>query len=404
MKVYRHLAQIVTLDSAFKKDGRRLAPHDLSVIDDASIAFNENEILWVGKTKELPAPFLNEEVIDLPGHVLTPALVDSHTHLLFGGNRAREYSQRLNGVDYQAIAKSGGGILYTMNETLKLTEDQLFELGVERVQRLETYGIKTIEMKSGYALTQEGELRLLRAAKRLKDHFFGRVRIFSTYLGAHAVPENFKSSAVFLDEVVIPTLKIAHSENLVDCVDIFAEQGYFSTQDTEKLFEFAKSVSLPTKMHADEFNDNSGASLAARFQSLSADHLLKISDKGIADLANSMTVATLLPGTAFFLGKPLAPARAMLDAGCKVALASDYNPGSSHVDNLLLVASLAAPSLKLNQAELWAAITLNASAALGFFDQGAIIPGKKPTFALFRVNDISEVTYNWGRNLCVICP
>ncbi|MFP5490619.1 MAG: imidazolonepropionase [Bacteriovoracia bacterium] len=404
MKVYRHLSQIVTLDSALKKDGRRLSPDDLSVISDGAIAFDNNEILWVGNSVDLPAPFLKGEIIDLPGHVLTPGLVDSHTHLLFGGNRAREYSQRLNGVDYQAIAKSGGGILYTMNETLKLSEDQLFEIGTERVIRLESYGIKTIEMKSGYALTQEGELRLLRTAKRLKEYFAGRVRIFSTYLGAHAVPAGFKSSATFIDEVVIPTLKIACNEQLVDGVDIFAEQGYFSAQDVEKLFECAKALSLPTKIHADEFNDNGGASLAARHQSLSADHLLKISDKGISDLANSMTVATLLPGTAFFLGKPLAPARTMLDAGCKVALASDYNPGSSHVDNLLLVASLAAPSLKLNQAELWAAITLNASAALGFFDQGAIAVGKKPTFALFRVTDISEVTYSWGRNLSVICP
>lgn len=404
MKVYRHLSQIMTLETASKKDGRKLIPNDLSIIDDGAIVFDDNEIVWVGKSAELPAPFLNHEVFDLHGHVLTPGLVDSHTHLLFGGNRSREYTQRLNGVDYQAIAKAGGGILYTMNETLKMTEDQLFDVGIERVIRLESYGVKTIEMKSGYALTQEGELRLLRAAKRLKQHFSGRVRIFSTYLGAHAVPSNYSSSSEFLDKVVIPTLVIAQSEDLVDAVDIFSEKGYFTEEDTDKLFIFAKSLSLPTKIHADEFNDNGGASLAARHQSLSADHLLKVSEGGIADLAQSMTVATLLPGTAFFLGKPLAPARAMLDGGCRVALASDYNPGSSHVDNLLLVASLAAPSLKMNLAELWAAITLNASAALGLYDQGAIVVGKKPSFALFRVNDVSEITYNWGRNLSVICP
>jgi imidazolonepropionase len=404
MKVYRHLSQVVTLDSAYQKNGRRLVPTDLSVIEDGAIAFNEKEILWVGKTAEIPVSFLAGDIIDLPGHILTPSITDSHTHLLFGGNRAREYSERLNGADYQTIANAGGGILYTMNETLKLSEDQLFKVGVERVLRLESYGIKTVEMKSGYALTQEGELRLLRAAKRIKNHFAGRVRIFSTFLGAHAIPKDFESSAAFLDEVVIPTLKMAHSENLVDCVDIFTEQGYFSTADTQKLFAIAKSLLLPTKIHADEFNDNGGASLAVTSQSLSADHLLQVSKKGIHDLSNSNTVATLLPGTAFFLGKTLAPARAMLDAGCKVALASDYNPGSSHVDNLLLVASMSAPSLKLNQAELWASITLNASAALGFLDQGALVVGMRPTFALFQVNDLSEVTYNWGRNFNISCP
>ncbi len=181
-------------------------------------------------------------------------------------------------------------------------------------------------------------------------------------------------------------------------------KNYFSAEDTRKLFEKAKSLGIARKIHADELNDNDGASLAVEFSALSADHLLKVSAKGMADLATSKTVATLLPGTAFFLGKPLAPARAMLDAGVKMALASDYNPGSCHCDNLLLIGSIAAPQMKLNQAELWCGMTLNASHALGLSDQGAILPGMKARFALFKTESLSHISYNWGKNLRVSLP
>ncbi len=187
-------------------------------------------------------------------------------------------------------------------------------------------------------------------------------------------------------------------------MDIFHEKNYFTAEDTKKLFEKARSLGIARKIHADELNDNGGAALAVEFSALSADHLLKVSDQGITELAKSKTVATLLPGTAFFLGKPLAPARTMLDAGVKVALASDYNPGSCHCDNLLLIGSLAAPQLKLNQAELWCGMTLNPSHALGFNDQGAIIPGMKARFALFKAESLSHITYNWGKNLRVNLP
>lgn len=401
MKVYRHISQILTLASAYLKNGRKLLPEDLSIIDEGAIVFDDQKIVWVGKDRELPKEYLNLSSRDLTGHVLTPGLVDSHTHLLFGGNRAQEYAQRLNGVDYQKIASAGGGILFTMKETLRQTDDDLFQLGVERINRMRSYGIKTIEMKSGYALTCEGELRLLRAMRRLKDHFAGKVTLFSTYLGAHAVPQEYNSSASFLDEVVIPTLRAAANEKLIDAVDIFHENGYFSDADAKKLFHVTRSLNLHCKIHADEFHDNGSASLAVDFNALSADHLLKTGDVGILVLSRSETVATLLPGTAFFLGKPLANARGLLDAGAKVALASDYNPGSCHCDNILLLASISAPTLKMNQAELWSSITLNASCALGLRSQGALIEGMLPVFSTFRANTISEITYSWGINMSI---
>jgi len=399
MKVYRKLSQIVTLKDALAKDGRRLVSDDLCIIENGAIAFDDHRIHWVGADADLPEAYQSINAFDGTGHVLTPGLVDSHTHLVFAGNRAREYSARLNGADYQAIAKSGGGILHTVSKTLAASEDELFATAVLRLERIKSYGVTTIEMKSGYALTIDGELRLLRVAARLKSHFKGQLQIISTYMGAHAVPSPFKSSAEFVAAVVIPAMEQGHAENLIDAVDVFHEQGYFSSSDTELIFKKAQSLGIPCKIHADEFQDNGGAALAVKYEALSADHLLKAGDAGIAALASSKTVATLLPGTAFFLGKDLPRARTMLDAGCKVAIASDYNPGSSHVDNLLLVASVAAPSLKMNQAELWCAMTLNASAALGLKNQGALVPGYRAVFSLFRAQDIAETTYNWGVSL-----
>lgn len=404
MKCYRHLSQIVTLAEAHKKNGRKLVPDDLSIISDGAIVFDANKILWVGPDADIPELFSSVPSHDLTGYVLTPGLVDSHTHVLFGGNRAQEYAQRLNGVDYQKIASSGGGILFTMKETLKQSDKQLFDLGIERIERIESYGIKTIEMKSGYALTSEGELRLLRVMKKLKEHFSGRVKLFSTFLGAHAVPQEYESSSEFLDEVVIPTLNAAAKESLVDAVDIFHENGYFSDADARKLFTATVAHGLKCKIHADEFHDNGSAALAVEFKALSADHLLRTGEVGIQLLARSETVATLLPGTAFFLGKPLANARGLLDAGAKVAIATDFNPGSCHCDNLLMIASISAPTLKMNQAEVWAAITLNAAHALGFMEQGVLLEGFTPSFSLFKANDVSEVTYNWGQNLSVELP
>lgn len=404
MKVYRHLNQIVTLTGARKKDGRKLVHEDLGIISDGAIAFDESKILWVGPDADLPGEYSSAASFDLTGHVLTPGLVDSHTHLVFAGDRAEEYLERLNGVDYQIIAKRGGGILYTVQQTVRLSEDELFALSCPRLERMISYGICAIEIKSGYALSIDGELKQLRVIKRLKSAFQSRLRIIATFMGAHAVPSSFASSADYLEQIVIPTLKKAHTEGLVDAVDVFHEAGYFSTSDVEKLFTVSKQLGLTCKLHADEFQNNDGAKLAAQHKAVSADHLLMVSDDGVNHLAKSSTVATLLPGTAFFLGKPLAPARKMLDQGCKVAIASDYNPGSSHIDNVLMVASIAAPSLKMNSAEVWCAITLNAAHALGLEHWGSLEAHKAPKFTLFKAQNLAQITYNWGLNLSSPLP
>jgi imidazolonepropionase len=403
IKAFTDLNEIVTLKSAHKKDGRKLLPEDLSIIKNGAIVFDETKIIWVGENAKFPEQYRNL-ARSLAGHVLTPALVDSHTHIVFGGDRAQEYADRLNGTSYEEIAKRGGGILFTMKQTNEASLEDLFNTASERIERLHSYGIGTIEIKSGYGLNYDREFEISMVIDKLKKKFLHKVRIFNTYLAAHDVPKSFESSQSYIEDVVIPLLEELAPLKVIDAVDIFHEKNYFTDADTDLLFTKAASLGIARKIHADELNDNGGAELAVKHFALSADHLLKISQSGIEALATSKTVATLLPGTAFFLGKPLAPARAMLDAGAKVAIASDYNPGSCHCDNVLLVASMAAAKLKLNQAELWAGITLNASAALGFNNQGAIVPGMDARFSLFKTESLSHITYNWGRNFAVSLP
>jgi imidazolonepropionase len=287
-----------------------------------------------------------------------------------------------------------------MSQTRAASKIELIESAKCRIETLISYGIKTIEIKSGYALNYEKEKEISEIIAELKKYFLKyNVTIFNTFLAAHAIPKEFKSSAIYLDTVVLPLLCELAEKKIIDAVDIFHEKNYFSLNDTEKLFKQALALKIPIKIHADEFNDNKGALLATKFNALSADHLLCTGPDGITALANSQTVATLLPGTGFFLGKNQANARSFLDAGVKVAIASDYNPGSCHCDNLLLLASISAPQYKMNLAELWCAITLNASHALGLKDQGAIVAGLDAKFAIFDCQTVSEITYNWGKNL-----
>ncbi|MCB9094789.1 MAG: imidazolonepropionase [Halobacteriovoraceae bacterium] len=399
MNGIKNLSEILTLEKAYHKDGRNLLPEDVSIIKDGAVVYNDNEILWVGKTSEIPEKYKDIQWTEGKGQVLTPELVDSHTHTVFGGNRAGEYVSRLNGATYEDIAKKGGGILSTMKHTLEASEQELFETAVERVEKMSSLGVGTLEIKSGYALTYDGEKKLSKIIDKLKGHFKNRVHIFNTYLAAHAVPKNFSSSRKYMDEIVIPLLDELASEKIIDAIDIFHEVDYFDLKDVEKIFKRAQDHGIALKIHADEFNDNGGAVIAAKYNALSADHLLATKPENIKTLAASKTVATFLPGTSLFLGKKLANARAFIDAGAKFAIATDFNPGSCHFYNLPLLASIGASLYKLNQTEFWASITLNAAHALGLRNQGAIVVGLAPSMKLFNTTRVSEISYNWGNNL-----
>ena len=401
IKIFRNFSQIATLEGALKKDGRKLIQEDLGLICNASIVFDFEKILWVGPDKNIPEIFLDKghPEIDVSGKICVPEIVDSHTHLVFGGDRAHEYSMRLNGASYEEIASAGGGILNTMKGTHALSRHELLKLARERVKTIRSYGVGTIEVKSGYGLTFEKEYELSHVIHDLKNIVRPDVQIINTFMAAHAVPKEFPSSYDYMKEVVLPLLDKLAGEGILDCVDIFHEKNYFSRDDVVSLFERAKRLGIAVKIHADEFNDNKGAVMACEYGALSADHLLSTTDDGFAALANGNTVATLLPGTGFFLGKPQANARALLDAGARVAIASDFNPGSCHFDNLVFLAALAAPQYRMSQVELWAAITLNAAASLGLHSQGAIVPGLKARFSVFNTDSLDRVTYSWGKNL-----
>ncbi len=400
-RIYRNFSEVATLESAFKKDGRKLLADDLSLIKNASIVFNNEQILWVGPDNKIPDDYLEKEHVDIDvsGKVCLPEIVDSHTHLIFGGDRSLEYTQKLNGVSYEEIALSGGGILNTMKGTQALSKNELLKIATQRVKTIKSYGVGTIEVKSGYGLSFEKEYELSRAIHDLKNIVRPDIQIINTFMAAHAVPKDFSSSYEYMKEVVLPLLDKLGEEGILDFVDIFHEQNYFSTEDVESLFDRAKRWGIKTRIHADELNDNSGATLAVKHQSSSCDHLLCTSDEGIEALSKSKIVATLLPGTGLFLGKNKANGRKMLDSGVKVAMASDFNPGSCHCDNLILLASIAAPMYKMNLAEMWSAITLNAAHSLNLYDQGAIIAGKKPRFSIFNTDSIAKITYSWGKNL-----
>jgi imidazolonepropionase len=401
ISILKNFNEVATLAQAHHKDGRRLNHEDLGLIKNATIVSDEEKILWVGEDKNLPEQYSYLDSIDASGKVCLPEIVDSHTHLIFGGDRAHEYSMRLNGASYEEIAAAGGGILNSMKGTHALSRNELLNLAKARVKAIHAYGVGTIEIKSGYGLSFEKEYEIAHIIHDLKNIVRPNVQIINTFMAAHAVPPDYTSSYEYMKEVVLPLLDKLSNEKIIDCVDIFHEQNYFSHDDVVSLFERATRLNISVKMHADELNNNQGAELAAKFKALSADHLLKITDEGIAALKNSQTVATLLPGTGLFLGKERAPARAMLDAGIKVAIASDFNPGSCNCDNLILLASIAAPLYKMSQCEMWCAITLNAAHALGLKNQGAIVEGLAPRFSLFNTDSIDKITYSWGKNFAI---
>ena len=395
-----NISNVLTLDSALKKDGRNLNSEDINIVKNTSIIASKDEILYVGNDQNLINNFKNKNIlkVDLADYSVTPELIDSHTHLIFGGNRCDEYVMRLNGADYEEIAKANGGITHTSNATNNEPIHRLIESARERIEKIYSYGVGTIEIKSGYGLNLKKEIELSNAIHQLKLEFSPRINIVNTFMAAHAIPKNINSSDEYIEKICIPAMEQLASLKIIDYVDIFHEKNYFTEKNVRDLYHSAKKFNIPMRVHADEFHDNNGGSIAAELNFHSADHLLSISKKGIEDLSKTNTVATLLPGTGYFLGKKQAPARELLDSGCKVAIASDFNPGSCHLDNLLFIANLAAPNYKMNQAELWAAITLNAANSLGLKNQGAIVKGFKPRFSFFKTKNLNEVNYSWMTN------
>jgi imidazolonepropionase len=373
-------------------------PERYGLIENGAVAIEGERIVWVGKADAIPADHKAQEARDLEGRLVTPALIDCHTHIVFGGHRAREFEMRLEGASYEAIARAGGGIVSTVGATRAASEATLLASALERADALIAEGATTIEVKSGYGLDRETELRMLRVARAIGRE--RKVRIKTTFLGAHAIPAEYAGrSDAYIDEVVIPTLHAAHAEGLVDAVDGFCEGIAFPPDQIAQVFDAAKALVLPVKLHAEQLSWLGGAALATRYGALSADHVEYATADDAKAMTASGTVAVLLPGAFYTLRETqMPPVAAFREAGVLMALATDCNPGSSPVTSLLLTMNMGCTLFRLTPEEALRGVTLNAARALGLDDCGVIAPGKRADLAIWDVTDPAELSYRIGFN------
>jgi imidazolonepropionase len=378
-------------------EGREGDP--LGIIEDGAIAAKSGRIAWVGRRADLPGN--GAETTRCAGAWITPGLIDCHTHLVFGGDRAREFELRLDGASYEEIARAGGGILSTVHATRAASKDQLVEAALPRLDALLAEGVTTIEVKSGYGLDLETEARMLSSARRLRA--LRRVELVTTLLAAHTVPEEYAGRrgdyARLVAGEIVPAIA---AEGLADAVDAFTDSAIgFTPEETGWVLEAAARARLPVKLHADQLRDDGGAALAARHGALSADHIEYASAEGIAAMAKAGTVGVLLPGAFYFIREERKPdIAAMRKAGLRLALATDLNPGSSPAPSLLLMLNMGCTLFRLTVAEALLGVTRNAAAALGLGDRGVLAPGMRCDLAMFAVSRPAELAYWIGRNPC----
>ena len=369
------------------------------LIEKGAVAISDGLIQWVGPEKELPVEFAGLQEKDLGGRLVTPALIDCHTHLVYGGSRATEFELRLKGASYEEISRSGGGILSTVTATRNASEEELFAQSLPRFDALLAEGVRTVEIKSGYGLDLETEIKMLRVARQLGKERNTRVK--TSFLGAHAIPPEFAGKAeAYIDFVCEEVLPAVHEEKLADAVDGFCENIAFSPKQISMVFEKATSLGLPVKLHAEQLSNYGGAALAAKYGALSADHLEYLDEAGILAMAKSGTVAVVLPGAFYTLRETqLPPLNSLRKAGVPIAIATDCNPGSSPLTSLLLCMNMACTLFRMTPEEALCGVTREAAQALGIGPEvGTIEVGKKAEFAVWNVEQPAELAYRIGCN------
>ncbi len=369
------------------------------LIENGAVAISDGMINWVGPEKELPLEFAGLQEKDLGGRLVTPALIDCHTHLVYGGSRATEFELRLKGASYEEISRSGGGILSTVTATRNASEEELFAQSLPRFDALLAEGVGTVEIKSGYGLDLETEIKMLRVARQLGKERNTRVK--TSFLGAHAIPPEFAGKAeAYIDFVCEEVLPAVHEEKLADAVDGFCENIAFSPKQISMVFEKATSLGLPVKLHAEQLSNYGGAALAAKYGALSADHLEYLDEAGILAMAKSGTVAVVLPGAFYTLRETqFPPLKALRQAGVPLAIATDCNPGSSPLTSLLLCMNMACTLFRMTPEEALCGVTREAAQALGIGTEvGTIEVGKKAEFAVWNVEQPAELAYRIGFN------
>ncbi|MEI7597789.1 MAG: imidazolonepropionase [Aestuariivirga sp.] len=379
---------LTNLNAATMRDGYGL-------IEDAAILIEGGRISWVGPQSEAPA---GHEPTDCEGRLATPGLIDCHTHIVYGGSRAHEFEQRLAGVSYAEIAKAGGGIAATVRMTRAESEADLAASALRRLDALLAEGVTTIEVKSGYGLDRDTEMKMLKVARELSQ--WRPVDVVTTYLGAHALPLEFKDDrAGYLDLVCNDVMPAVAKANLADAVDAFCEGIAFSVEETRRVFEVAKSLGLPVKLHAEQLSNLGGSAMAAQFGALSVDHIEYLDQAGVDAIAASGTVAVLLPGAFYYLREKQAPPVAALrEAGVPMAVATDLNPGTSPVHSILTAMNMACVLFGLTPEEALKGVTDNAAKALGLYDRGLLTPGMRADIALWNTARPGDLAYPLGFN------
>ena len=393
-----NIGELVTVAGTTRRG--REAMRDIRVLSGpASVLIRDGKIAYAGPSADCPTVESGVERVDAKGHSVLPGLVDSHTHLVFGGFREDEFQWRLAGESYMSIMEKGGGIAATTTATREASAEELTEAALLHLRSMLRMGVTTMEAKSGYGLDKETELRQLEVAKRLDE--MQPIDVISTYLGAHDIaPEYQGDPDGYIDFIIREMLPLVKERGLARNVDIFTEKNVFDLEQSRRLLTVARDMGFATKMHADEIYPLGGAGLAADLGCLSADHLLKISDKDIDKMAKSHTVSTLLPLTAFSLMDDYAPARKMIDAGCAVALASDLNPGSCFSCSIPLMIALATIYMHMSVEEAVTALTINAATALGLQDEiGSIEEGKAGDVVILRYPSYKFLSYHFGMNI-----
>jgi len=397
-----HAAELLTLAGAHSGPRTGAALCDVGLVTDGAVAVLEGQVVAVGSTAQVRASVVlapDATVVDAHGCVVLPGFVDPHTHLVFAGSRADEFEMRLRGATYLDIAASGGGILSTVAATRAADEEALVRLGLARLDRMLRLGTTTAEVKSGYGLSLADELKQLRAIHRASAAH--EIDLVATVLAAHAVPPEFAGDpdgyVTLVTQEILPAVA---EEDLAEFCDAFCDVGAFTLPQGRRVLEAGAELGLIPKLHADEFSDLGGARLAAELGAVSADHLLRASEAGLAALAEAGTVAVLLPGTAFYLNLPYANARRMIEMGVPVALATDYNPGSSPTWSMPAIISLACIAMKMSPAEAIAAATINAAWAIGMAEEvGSLEPGKAADMTVFDAPDYREIAMPFGSSL-----
>jgi len=370
----------------------------LPKIEDAYLLVDGDRIAAFGSMESCPMDFVDKEV-DAYGKIILPSWCDSHTHLVYAGNREEEFKARINGLSYEEIAKKGGGILNSAKTLQKTSSEDLYNQSKLRLEEVIRLGTGAIEIKSGYGLTPEAELKMLRVIKRLRQEY--PLQIKATFLAAHAIPNEYKNNKnKFLDNMLSKALPIIERENLASSIDVFCEEGYFSTEDTAYVLDQAKAYGLNPKIHVNQFNSIGGVGVGVAFNARSVDHLEVLTEVDLIALKGSKTMPVALPGCSFFLGIPYTPARKIIDAGLPLTLASDYNPGSAPSGNMNFVVSLASVKMKMTPEEAINAATINGAYSMNLEQEvGSITVGKKANFLVTKkLSSPTVLSYAYGSN------